>query len=141
MFIIADNENKSKRKIEKIQKMIQTDCKFHIWKKSFEEDNFGKQKVLALINSHLKRHSENLSIKEVYSQQKLGKALIKAIYDAYGIKYKKSLSRNLKKQKPEISLELLKTRIKRISRSKKVGKPLEIEKVLTEAFQMIPNWG
>lgn len=141
MYIIADNENKSKRRVGKIQKQIQTDFNSHIWKKSFEEDNFGKRKVVALINSYLKKHGESLSDKEIRAQQKLGKALIKAIERAYGKKYTKGLFKTIQKKKPDISLELMKPRLKKIFRSKKVGKPSEIEKVLDEVFGMILNWG
>jgi len=141
MYIIADNENKSKRRVGKIQKQIQTDFNSHIWKKSFEEDNFGKRKVVTLINSYLKKHGESLSDKEIGAQQKLGKALVKAIEHAYGKKYENGLFKTIQKKKPDISLELMKPRLKKISRSKKVGKPSEIEKVLDEVFGMILNWG
>ena len=140
MYIIADNEEKSIRKVNKIQSQIQSDFKFHIWKKSFEEDNFGKRKVIALVNSYLKNYGENLTDKEIKAQQKSGKALIKAIEDAYGKKYKKGIYRVIGKKKYDFSLELMKPRIKKISRSKKVGKPSEIEKVLDGVFKMVLYW-
>lgn len=141
MYIIADNENKSKRKVEKIKSQIHSDFGSHVWRKSFEEDNFEKSKVVALVNSYLKKYGESLSGKEIRTQQKPGKALVKSIEDAYGKKYRKNLYRVIRKKKSDFSSELMKPRIKKISRSKKVGSPSEIEKVLDEVFKMVPNWG
>jgi len=47
----------------------------------------------------------------------------------------------IRRRKPDFSLELIVPRIKKISRSKKVGKPSEIEKVVDEVFKMVPYWG
>lgn len=141
MYVVADNEGKSIQQVSKIKKGVQTDFGFHIWKKSFEEDNFSKRKVVNLVNSYLKKHRKCLTDNEIKAVQKNGKALIKAIEDAYGRKYKNSIYKVIKKKKYDFSLELMKPRIKKISRSKKVGKPSEIEKVLDSVFKMIPNWG
>ena len=93
-----------------------------------------------MVNSYLKNYGENLTDKEIKAQQKSGKALIKAIEDAYGKKYKKGIYRVIGKKKYDFSLELMKPRIKKISRSKKVGKPSEIEKVLDGVFKMVLYW-
>lgn len=141
MYVLADNEGKSIRKIEAIKKKITTDFNSHIWKKSFEEDNFGRAKVLKWTNFYLQKYGENLTLKEVKAQQSQGKALIKSIENAYSKKYQKSLYRVIKKRKYDFSLELIEPRIKKISRSKKVCRPSEIEKVVDQVFKMVPYWG
>ena len=141
VYALADNEGKSIRKVEKIKKRITTDFASHIWKKSFEEDNFGRRKVVGLVNSYLKKYGESLTHNEVNVYCKKGKALVKSIELAYGKKYQKNIYRVIRKRKYDFSLDLIAPRIKKISRSKKVGKPSEIEKVLNEVFAMVPNWG
>lgn len=94
-----------------------------------------------MVNSYLKKYDENLTDKEIKAEQDKGNALVKAIQDAYGRKYRKNIYRVLRKRKPDFSLELIKPRIKKISREKKIGKQYEIEKVLDEVFKMVPYWG
>lgn len=140
MYVLADNEEKSIRKVESIKKRISTDFGSHIWKKSFEEDNFGARKVIDLVNSYLKKYDEALTDTEVRTQRKKGKALVRAIELAYEQKYQKKLCRAIRKRKQDFSLELVAPRIKKISRSRQVGKKSEIEKVVDEVFRMVPNW-
>ena len=101
---------------------------------------FWKEKVIDLINSHLQAHGEILSCIEIEAQQKSKRALVKSIECAYKNKYHKNLYCTISKKKADISLNLMESRIRRISPGKKIGKPTEIEKVLNEAFKMIPIW-
>lgn len=141
MYVLADNEGKSVRKVGNIKKRITTDFGSHIWKKSFEEDNFGRRNVINLVNSYLKRRGEVLTDKEVKEQHKQGKALVKSIELAYGKKYRKNIYRVIRKRKPDFSLELMSPRLKKISRRKKIGNSYEIEKIVDEVFNMVPHWG
>ena len=137
VYIIADNEV-SLQSILNIQNIV-TRLDYHIWDKSFEEDNFGKKKVIDLINSYLKPHNETLSRTEIETQLKSKNALVKSIECAYKSKYCKDLYRVIGKSKPDISLDLMVPRLKKISSGKQIGKQTEIEKVLKKAFKMIPT--
>ena len=141
MYILADNEGKSVRKVEKIETHIRTGFCYRIWNKSFEEDNFGKRKVIDLINGYLEKYDEHLTDREIALQQKNGMVLVKSIEEAYRQKYHKTIYRVIRKSKPDFSLELMAPRLKKISPEKRVGKQSEIEKVVDEVFKMIPNWG
>ena len=138
MYVLADNEGTSIQKIAQIKKRINTNFASHIWKKSFEEDHFGKRNVIDWVNSYLKKYGENLTDKEVAEKYKKGKALVTSIESAYGKKYQKDIYRVIRKKKWDLALELLTPRIKKISPSKKVGKPSKIEKVIEKVFNMIP---
>lgn len=140
VYVLADNEAKSRRKVKEIEEKVHTDFGSHIWKKSFEEDNFGRRKVIALINSYLSNHNKNLTDDEIMQQQQNGAALVNAIEKAYRNKYRESMWSVIRKTKPDISLELFAPRLKKISYRKKSGKPSEIEKVLDKVFKMVSTW-
>ena len=140
VYVLADNE----ASLQSILNIPNPTSKFgyHIWKKSFEEDNFGRKRVIELINSHLKPHKKTLLHAEIETQLKSEKALVKSIECAYKNKYCKSkhckdLYRTIGKSKPDISLELMTPRLKKISSGKQIDKQTEIEKVLEKAFKMI----
>ena len=138
VYVIADNEI-SLQRIINMQKNSGTKFEHHMWNKSFEEDNFGKNKVIDLINSYLKPHNETLSRTEIETQLKSKNALVKSIEYAYKSKYCKDLYHVIGKSKPDISLDLMVPRLKKISSGKQIGKQTEIEKVLKKAFKMIPT--
>ena len=141
MYVIADNESNSEPKIKKIQECVKTEFNYHIWNKNFEEDNFRRRKVITLINSYLRAHGKSLSYNEIKVKQKSGMALVSSIEAAYTSKYHKNLYSVIGKSKPDISLKLMESRIKKIAPDSKVGEQTAIEKVLREALDMIPSWG
>lgn len=140
IFIIADNEGNAKHKIESMKRLVLSEFEYHIWNKDFESDNFGRERLLKLINFHLKKHNQKISSREVSTKQKQGVALIHAIELAYGSKYHNDIYKKIPK-KSDLSLELMQPRLKMISRKKKTGKPLPIENVLERVFRMVPYWG
>ncbi|HXG13553.1 MAG TPA: TOPRIM nucleotidyl transferase/hydrolase domain-containing protein [Candidatus Nitrosotenuis sp.] len=139
MFIIADNECNAKEKILKIKSVIKAEFDFHVWNKSFEEDNFGFNRIFDYLSEVLKKQGKELTKKEIRKYQKRGNTLMTSIEKAYGEKYRDDIYRTISKS--NISLELMKNRLKKISRDKKKGKPYPIEKVMERVFQMIPYWG
>ncbi len=140
VYILADNEANSLQKVKEIKKRVHAGFGAHIWKKSFEEDNFGRRKIIALFNSYLRDHNKSLTDDEIMVQQQNGAALIKAIEKAHRNKYCEDIYRLIRKNKPGISLELFAPRLKKISYRKNSGRPSEIEKVLDEVFKMVPTW-
>lgn len=140
IFIIADNEGNAKHKIESMKKLVLSEFEYHIWNKDFESDNFGRDRLLKLVNFHLKKHNQKILSREVSTKQKQGIALIHAIELAYGSKYHSDIYKKIPK-KSDLSLELMQPRLKMISRKKKTGKPLPIENVLEQVFRMVPYWG
>lgn len=139
MFIIADNECNAKEKINKIKEKITSEFDFHIWNKSFEEDNFGFRKVFSYVSEQLKKQGKELSRKEIAEYLRKGNTLMNSIKKAYGKKYHSDIYSII--SKPSISLELTKNRFKRMSTEKKKGKPYPIEQVMERVFHMIPYWG
>ena len=69
IYIIADNEADWDDEIRKIRQEFNGSFDYHIWKTSFEEDNFGRTSVVALINSYLSGHGQSLSEEEVSARQ------------------------------------------------------------------------
>lgn len=147
MYVIMDNEDNAKSKIESIKKQVIADFDYHIWDISFEDDHFERSKVLALVNSYLKKETNDhkLLCREVDKEQKSRnprKPLSASIESAYKAKYGKVVKKNIweviKRGKPQIALELMENHIKNISPSKQDANPMEIEKVLHKAFRMIP---
>ena len=137
VYVIADNEITLKS-IQNIQE-VTTQFAYHIWNKSFEEDNFGRKKVVELINSYLKPHGQTLSRTEIETQLRSKKALVKSIECTYNSKYHKKLYDTIGKSKPDISLDLMAPRLEKISSGKQIDKQTKIEKVLKKAFKMIPT--
>ena len=144
MYVIADNEGNLKSQTKIMQGEIETAFGYHIWNTSFEEDNFGKRKVVALINSYLQKYGQNLSYEEIDAEQKTGKALVKSIEKAYNNKYRSTSKHDLYMatgiSKPDISLKLMESRIEEIAPDSNVGTQTKIEKVLRVALDMIPSW-
>ena len=143
MYFLADNEKNSNQKVKEIEQHIKTDFKYHIWKKNFEEDNFGKKKIINWFKIHMDRHNKRLENHEIKKQEKHGVTLIKAIENAYREKYRGNVWKITpyeKEKKMGMSLELFEPRLKKISYNRKSGKPYEIENVLDEVFKMITTW-
>ena len=69
IYIIADNEADWDDEIRKIRQEFNGPFDYHIWRTSFEEDNFGRANMVALINSYLGRHGQSLSEGEVSARQ------------------------------------------------------------------------
>ena len=82
VYIIADNENGSISKIKNIKDNLNTNLKYNIWDKSFEEDNFGKNNVIKIFNKKLNKHDQKIHLSEITSQQKNNAGLITAITNA-----------------------------------------------------------
>lgn len=140
VYVLADNEGNSIQKAKKIKEEVHTNFNFHIWKKSFEEDNFGRRKVIALFNSYLSTHNKSITDSEITEQQQNGLALLRAIEKAYRKKYHEDVWRVIQITKPDISFELFAPRLKKISSRRRSGKLSEIETILDEVFKMIPTW-
>ena len=146
MYVIADNEGNLESQTKIMQGRIETAFDYHIWDTSFEEDNFGKRKVVALINSYLKKYGQNLSYDEIDAEQKTGKALVRSIEKAYISKYRRTnkyhekLCETIGISKPDISLKLMESRIEEIAPDSNVGTQTKIERVLRVALDMIPSW-
>lgn len=138
VYIIADNEADWNKEMGKIRQEFSGPFNrlfgHHIWNTSFEEDNFGRASVIALINSYIRGHGQSLSEDEVTAiQQKSEKGLFAAAEHAYGKKYENSLLHVIGKTKVDLALELMEcTRQNRHN-----GGELEIEKVLKKALGMI----
>ena len=146
MYVIADNEGNLESQTKIMQGRVETAFGYHIWDTSFEEDNFGKRKVVALINSYLKKYGQNLSYDETDAEQTTGKALVRSIEEAYNNKYRRTnkyhekLYETIGISKPDISLKLMESRIEEIAPDSNVGTQTKIEKVLRVALDMIPIW-
>ena len=139
IYMIADNEADWDDEIRKIRHEFDGKFGCHIWAASFEEDNFGRAGVIALINSYLSRHHQSLSEEEVLArQQGSKKGLIAAAEDAYGAAYQAGLLHVMGKSKADLALELM----DRTSQNSRNGgaDELKIEKVLNEALDMIESW-
>ena len=141
MYVLADNEKNSVQKVRQIKTKINTNFNSHIWKKSFEEDNFGRRKVINWFNSYLSKHNKNLTCQEIATQQNNGAALVKAIEKSYGVKYQDGIYHAIRKKKMDVSLELIEPKLRKISPRMRMGNPSKIEKVLDEVFRMIPSRG
>ncbi len=140
VFVIADNECNSKEKIKEIEsKITNSEFKSHVWKKSFEEDNFGETKILKLINSYLNKEGKSLKQKEIAEFKKKGFPLVTSIAKAYSKKYHDDIC-NLIPSKTKISLILFSNRLKQITPYKKTKNPYPIENVMNDIFNMIPIW-
>ena len=61
IYLIADNEAKWDEELRKIRNEFDGPFGCRIWKASFEEDNFGRARVIGLINSYLSVHEQSLS--------------------------------------------------------------------------------
>ena len=139
IYIIADNEADWDDEIRKIRQEFNGSFDYHIWKTSFEEDNFGRTSVVALINSYLSGHGQSLSEEEVSArQQQRKKGLVAAAKDAYWTKYRDDLFRVIRKGKADLALELVDRAYQ--STSNDDADSLEIEKVLDRALGMVPVW-
>ena len=139
IYIIADNEAKWEEALRKIRQEFNGPFDYHIWRTSFEEDNFGRANMVALINSYLGGHEQSLSEGEVSArQQRSRKGLVAAIEDAYGAKYENGLLRVIGKGKADLALELMNRAYQNTSNGD-VDK-LEIEKVLDKALGMVTVW-
>lgn len=118
------NNNENVVRIIKVRaewrKSVLPEFDFHVWNESFESDNFGKKKIVELVNSYLKKYNEKLSIKEISKQMRKGRTLMRAIKVAYSSKYHDSIYKKVPR-KPDLSLELMNSRLKQISREKKTG--------------------
>ena len=141
MYVLVDNEENSVQKVEKIKTKINTNFNSHIWKKSFEEDNFGRCKVINWFNSYLSKYDKNLTYQEIATQQNNGAALVKAIEKSYGVKYQGDIYCAIRKKKTDVSLELIEPRLGKISSGMGMNNPSKIETVLDEVFRMIPSRG
>ena len=139
IYIIADNEADWDDEIRKIRQEFNGPFDYHIWGTSFEEDNFGRANMVALINSYLGRHGQSLSEGEVSArQQRSGKGLVAAVEDAYGAKYENGLLRVIGKGKADLALELMDRAYQNTSKGD--VDELEIEKVLDRALGMVTVW-
>ena len=139
IYIIADNEADWDDEIRKIRQEFNGPFDYHIWRTSFEEDNFGRANMVALINSYLGRHGQSLSEGEVSArQQRSGKGLVAAVEDAYGAKYENGLLRVIGKGKADLALELMDRAYQNTSKGD--VDELEIEKVLDRALGMVTVW-
>lgn len=141
MYVLADNEENSVQKVEQIKTKVNTNFNSHIWEKSFEEDNFGRCKVINWFNSYLSNHGSSLTCQEISTQQSNGAALVKAIEKSYGVKYQGDIYQAIRKKKVDVSLELIEPRLGKISLGTRIGNPSKIETVLDEVFRMIPDRG
>lgn len=138
IYMIADNEADWNKELEKIRREFGRTLDHHIWKASFEEDNFGRASVIDLINSYIRGHDQNLSEDEVSARQQTGKkGLLTAAEDAYGKKYGNGLLRVIGKSKADLALELMGC----AHQNHHNGDELEIEKVVKKALNMITYWG
>ena len=141
VYIIVDNEADWNKEMEKIRQEFSGPFSRlfgnHIWNTSFEEDNFGRASVIALINSYIRGHGQSLSEDEVIAiQQKNKKGLFAAAEHAYGKKYGNGLLDVIGKTKVEMALELMEC----ARQNRHNGGELEIEKVLKKALGMITYW-
>ena len=141
VYIIADNEADWNKEMEKIRQEFSGPSNglfgHHIWNTSFEEDNFGRASVIALINSYIRGHGQILSEDEVTAiQQKNKKGLFAAAEHAYGKKYGNGLLHVMGKSKVDLALELMEC----ARQNRHNGGELEIEKVLRKVLGMITYW-
>ena len=112
-----------------------------IWKKDFEEDNFGIDAVVKKTNSILAKKSKNpITIQEVRKEMKkkaLYEAISSVVYKKYHIKLNNLIS------KPNLAMSILKTRFKKI-REEYYGngwKPVyPIEKELQKILRQVPKY-
>ena len=140
VYMIADNEAKSETRINAIKEVMTTKFDFHIWQKSFEEDNFGFNKVIDFVNSYLQPQGKILTYEDVRNEQMSGNALVKSIEKAYGKKYGNDIYNNIGIKKQQISIKLFELEHAETSSDSPVGTPTEIEKVLQKVLALIPNW-
>ena len=138
IFIIADNENNAESKIIKIQNKVISKFNYHIWDKDFESDNFGIEKILEFINNALKQHDQKLSKREI-SKHLTSSALLRAIELAFRDKYCCDIFKKIPK-KPDISLELMKSHLQKMSKTEELGKDLPIEHVMEKIFRIHTQW-
>ena len=138
MYIIADNENDSLSKIKNIENKINTDFKYHIWNTNFEEDNFGKDDVIKIFNKKLNKYDQKIYLSEIMLQQKNNAGFITAIANAYSEKYHEDIYKKIGLKKSDIILELMSKYLKHITPESSNRPMLPIEKILNEAFKMIP---
>ncbi|WP_268541330.1 TOPRIM nucleotidyl transferase/hydrolase domain-containing protein [Candidatus Nitrosotenuis cloacae] len=138
IFIIADNECNAKDKIQKIKNSVVSKFDYEIWNKSFEEDNFGIDKVLKLINKYLEKHKERISKNDIKTKIKTN-SLIRAVELAYREKYYGDIFVKIP-SKPDLALELIRNRLRKISRGKKIGKELPIEQSLHRMFRFVATY-
>ena len=137
IYLIADNEANWNKEMEKIRREFGGPLGYHIWKTSFEEDNFGRASVIDLINSYIHGRRQSLSEDEVSARQQVRKkGLFAAAEDAYGKKYGNGLLHVIGKSKVDLALELMEC----ARQNRHNGDELEIEKVLKKALGMITNW-
>ncbi len=141
VYMIADNEAKWNKEMGKIQQEFSGPFSglfgHHIWNTSFEEDNFGRASVIALINSYIRGRGQNLSEDEVSARQQMRKkGLFAATEDAYGKKYGNGLLHVIGKSKADLALELMEC----ARQNHHNGDELKIEKVLKKALSMITYW-
>ena len=139
IFIIADNECNASNKINKIKDSVLSKFDFHIWNKDFEEDNFGMDKMMILVNNYLKNHNQKLTKKEISDFKRKNKSLVRSIELAYREKYHSDIFQKIPK-KQYLSLELIKKNLKKIPKTEKNEKELPIEKVLHQIFRLHANW-
>ncbi len=139
IYLIADDELNWKTELRRIQQRFGGEFKHHIWNTSFEGDNFERESIINLINSHLKKYGQSVSDDEIAKQEQPKKGLIKAIEDAYGTKYHNGLFRVIGKTKTKIVLELVESKLQESSSGGEANE-LEIERVLNEAFGMVSVW-
>ena len=138
IFIIADNENNAESKIIKIQNEVISKFNYHIWDKDFESDNFGIEKILEFINNALKQHDQKLLKREI-SKHLTSSALLRAIELAFRDKYRCDIFKKIPK-KPDISLELMKSHLQKMSKTEELGKNLPIEHVMEKIFRIHTQW-
>lgn len=143
LFLILDNDNKANKTKNKLKNYIKAE-RIKIWQKDFEYDNFGTEEVLREVNKRLgKLGLQPVEKEEVINKLNTSNYVLMHILELIAKKINKGIKLWNLISKKHVTESLISTRIKEIEYerfSSDGWKPkLPIEKVLREAFQLIPR--
>ena len=141
VFLVVDNEGRIHKSIDSLVReglLEQNNVK--IWNGDFEQDNFGIEHTINVINKELeKRGLEKIDVDEVKREMISGKKnLMRALRDVYGKKMHVDLYEVIKKT--ELAIKLIQPRIQEINEELKSNRyecKLPIEQVIRNVYETI----
>ena len=138
-YVIADPHPGAKETIDDLVRMrLLQPHAFRIWATNFEDDNFPMEDMRAVVNEILDDEMLSISEEDVCCAKGQGRTHWDILQDTFHGKYEFPLQDRV--SKPKLARKLLQPRLVEIRQEVATGeyKPrLEIEKVLSEAWDMI----
>lgn len=139
-FIISDNDERAQEYINDLKREgLLNDGEYAIWEKEYEEDNFGLDEILEIINAALIENGMEIFEKQLVEEEiRSTKFLMKSFEDAFWKKYRASLYLYISKPKIGNLLGLKRAQLIREEIKRGDYKPTrKIEEILVNISKML----